>query len=30
MAAQFGRAEMTDGLGVAYLPDFDGHHYLID
>src|ERR687889_2543113 len=28
MAAQFGRAEMAHGLGMANLPDFDGHYYL--
>ena len=30
VAAQFGRAEMADGLGVAYLPDFDGHESLFE
>src|SRR6478736_6657163 len=28
MAAQFGRAEMPNRFGMAYLPDFDAHRNL--
>ena len=30
VAAQVGRAEMADGLRVAYLPDVDGHESLLN